>query len=140
MNKLSVLLIVVALTTGFARAADAPVTAGDDPAQRLTAMSLREEVAAGDPRVAQTRAQIARVVKLSGEEPMAVATACLRYTRHLFDAIHERATPLELLDALASFGKAGKPINDTLLDYVAARKAAASKGHTEAMAALSKKP
>ena len=105
----------------------------DDAAQRLTAMSVGQDVAADDPRVAQARKLLDKAVKLTHEEPMAIAAACSRYAGHLFDAIHERATPLELLEALATFGKSGKPMNETLQDYAAARKAAPGKSHVEAM-------
>ena len=105
----------------------------DDAAQRLTAMSVGQDVAADDPRVAQARKLLDKAVKLTHEEPMAIAAACSRYAGHLFDAIHERATPLELLEALATFGKSGKPMNETLQDYVAARKVAPGKRHVEAM-------
>lgn len=138
MNKLFALLFLVALASGAASAAGAPAPA-DDAAQRMTAGSVRQEVAADDPRVAQTRKQLDKVVKVTREEPMAVAAACSRYAGHLFDSIHEPATSLELLEALVQFARSGKPMTETLQDYVAARKLAPARSHAEAMAALGKK-
>lgn len=138
MNKLLASLLLAAVVSGSAAAAANP-TPIDEAAQRLTTMSLKQEVAENDPRVAPTRKLLDQAVKFSHEEPMAIAAACSRYAGHLFDAIHEPATPLELLEALATFGKAGRPINETLQDYVAARKVAPGKSHAEALAALAKK-
>jgi len=135
MNKLLASLLLAALVSGTA-AAGQPA---DEVAQRLTAMSVKQEVAENDPRVDQTRKLLDKAVKLTHEEPMAVGAACSRYAGHLFDAIHEPATALELLEALATFGKSGKPMNETLQDYVAARKAVPGKSHAEAMAVLGKK-
>jgi hypothetical protein len=134
MTKLLATLFFAVLfsSAGFA-ATPAPV---DDVAQRLVAMSGGPDVAADDPRVTQTRKLLDKAVKLTHEEPMAIAAACSRYAGHLFDAIHVRATALELLEALTAFGKSGKPMNETLQDYVAARKAAPGKSHVEAMAKL----
>lgn len=135
MNKLFTLLLLAAFVVGPASAAGAS-TPTDELAQRLTAMSVRQELAENDPRVAQTRKLLDKAVKLSREEPVAIAAACSRYAGHLFDSIHVSATALELLEALATFGKAGKPISETLQGYVAARKAAPARSHVEAMAAL----
>lgn len=133
MNKLFFLLFFFA---GSACAADGVAVAGDDVAQRIAAASVKQEVAADDPRVAQTRKLLDKAVKLTREEPMAIAAACSRYAGHLFDSIHERATALELLEALAAFGRSGRPMNETLQDYVAARKVAPGKSHVEAMTKL----
>lgn len=135
MNRLlaSLLLCVFLSSAALAAANPAPT---DDLAQRLTATSVRQELAENDPRVAQTRKLLDKAVKVSREEPVAIAAACSRYAGHLFDSIHVSATALELLEALATFGKAGKPISETLQGYVAARKAAPARSHVEAMAAL----
>ncbi len=114
-------------------------TALDDAAERMTAASAKQEIAAGDPRVAQARGQLDKAARLTAETPIAVASACSRYVGHLHDSAQIEATPLELLDALVKFGKTGKAMNDTLLDYVAARKAAPKRSHAEAMAALDRK-
>lgn len=136
MNKLLASLLLAALVSGTAAAAGQPA---DEVAQRLTAASLKQEIAENDPRVEQTRKLLDKAVKLTREEPVAVGAACSRYAGHLFDAIHEPATALELLEALVAFGKSGKPMNETLQDYVAARKAAPGKSHAEAMAVLGRK-
>jgi len=135
MYKLFTLLLLAALAAGSVGAAEMT----DDVAQRMTATSVKQEVAASDPRVAQTRKLLDQAVKLTHEEPLAIAAACSRYAGHLFDAIHEAATPLELLEALATFGKVGQPMSETLQAYVSARKAAPMKSHAEAMAGLAKR-
>jgi hypothetical protein len=132
MSKLFVALFFAVLFSGAGFAA-APVPA-DDVAQRLVAMSGGQDVAADDPRVTQTRKLLDKAVKLTHEEPMAIAAACSRYAGHLFDSIHERATGPELLEALVAFVRSGKAMNETLQDYVAARKAAPGKSHVKAMA------
>ena len=119
-------------------AADLP-TASDDIAQRMTELSAKQVIAANDPRVTQTRTWLDKVVKRSQTSPIAVEAACARYVGHLHDAAHIKATPLELLEALANFGKADKPIPEILQDYVQVRKTAAGKTHAEAMAVLGAK-
>ena len=116
--------------------ASSPVLANEDAAYRLTVHSLREDVAASDPRVSQARTQLARVAKTLGEEPGAIAAACTRYAGHIYDSAHVRTTSLELLDALAAHAKRGRALNDTLLDYANARKAAPGRTHAEAMAVM----
>jgi hypothetical protein len=138
MNKLPILLFLAALLSGIANAAGS-LAATDEVAQRMTSLSVRQELAANDPRVAQTRTLLDKAARLSLEEPMAIEAACSRYVGHLHDSAHIEAAPLELLEALVSFGKAGKPMRDTLQDYVVARKAAPGKSHAEAMAVLGRK-
>jgi hypothetical protein len=138
MTKLLAALFFSVLFSGGCLAAATPVSA-DDVAHRLVAMSGGQDVAADDPRVAQTRKLLDKAVKITQEEPMAIAAACSRYAGHLFDSIHERATALQLLEALTAFGKSGKPMSETLQGYVAARKAAPGKSHAEAMAKLGMK-
>jgi hypothetical protein len=138
MTKLLAALYFSVLFSGVCLAAATPVSA-DDVAHRLVAMSGGQDVTADDPRVAQTRKLLDKAVKLTQEEPMAIAAASSRYAGHLFDSIHERATALELLEALAAFGKRGRPMSETLQGYVAARKAAPGKSHAEAMAKLGMK-
>lgn len=138
MNKLFTLVLLATFISGAASAAGAP-SPSDEVAQRLTSLSVRQEVAADDPRVVQTRKLLDKAVKLTQEEPIAVEAACSRYVGHLHDSAHIEAAPLELLEALVAFGKTAKPMRDTLQEYVAARKAAPGKSHAEAMAALGKK-
>lgn len=138
MPKSSPLLFAVLFFTAVMATA-APLRAGDDPAQRMTELSLKQDVAENDPRVVQTRKQLDKVAKLTQEEPAAIAITCARYVGHLRDAAQIQATPLELLAVLVDFGQAGKPMRDTLQEYVAARKAVPTQSHAEAMAALGKK-
>ena len=105
-------------------------------AQEMTSPSLDHPVAADDPLVSETRVMLEQVSKRSGEDATAILAACRRYAGHLCDAAHIRASQLELLAALDTYGKTGQSINDTLQAYVAARKAAADKTHAAAMAAL----
>lgn len=129
--------LFAALLAGSCSVAFAAASAsGGDLAQRLTTLSVADEVPAGDARVAETQKLLDKVVKLTREEPLAVASACQRYVGHLRDAAQIRATPLELLNALAAYGKAGQSMQETLQAYVAARKAAAGRTHEEAMRAL----
>lgn len=105
----------------------------------MTAVSIRQDLAAGDPRLAQTRNQLDQVSRVTSETPSAIAYACSRYVGHLHDAAQIEATSLELLDALARFARAARPLNDTLRDYVAARKTAEKRDHAGAMAILGRK-
>ena len=110
--------------------------AGAGLAQRLVELSLKQEVAANDPRVAQAQGQLKKVTKLTGESEQAVAAACTRAARFIFDATKSPATPLDVLDALAAKGASGRAMNDTIGAYVAARRNAAGKTHAEALAAM----
>ncbi len=134
MNRLTVFCLLALLA--FPASAATP---GDEVADRLTAASVKQEIASNDPRLAQTRLLLNKAVQLTAESPAAIASACKRYAGHLHDASHIEATPLELLDALAGLSTAGKPINDTLQQYAVARKAAPSHSHADAMAALGRK-
>lgn len=138
MNKLLILLFVSALLSGSVFAAGNPAPS-DEVAQRMLSLSVKQDVNATDPRLAQTRTLLDKAVKLTGEAPIAVESACSRYVGHLHDSAQIEAAPLDLLEALAGFGKTGKPMRDTLQEYVAARKAAPDRTHAEAMALLGKK-
>lgn len=114
-----------------------PVGAADDElALRLTTLSVPGEVVAGDARVAETQKLLDQASRQTGEEPRAIASACQRYAGHLRDAAQIRATPLELLKALAAYGKAGQSMQETLQAYVAARKSAPGRSHEEAQRAM----
>lgn len=124
----------------FAAAAERPARAvieGGDIARAMAAASVREDVAAGDPRVAQARAWLGRVTKATGEDERAVAAQCERTARWFLDMTKHRATSLEMLEALALLGRPGVPMQDTLRDYVLARRSTAGKTHAEALASLS---
>ena len=138
MNRLPTFFLLAALASSasFTVANAAPA---DEIAQRMTALSVRQDVTEADPRVVQAHKLLDRAVKLTREEPMAIEAACSRYVGHLHDSAHIDALPLDFLEALAVFGKAGKPMRDTLQEYVVARKASPGRSHDEAMAALGKK-
>lgn len=103
--------------------------------QRLVEVSVSQEVPVSDPRVAAAREQLVRVAKATGENEQAVAYACMRNARYIFDATRQRVTPLEVLEALAKHAPAGKPLNDATQRYSTLR-VQQKLGHAEAMAAL----
>jgi hypothetical protein len=103
--------------------------------QRLVESSVNQDVAAGDPRVAQTRELIARVMKATGESEQSVAQVCMRNARYIFDFSRQRVGALEVLEALAKHAPAGKPINDTTQRYFNLR-VKEKLGHAEALAAM----
>lgn len=116
----------------------APATAlGADgsAAQRLVELSLRREVTAADPQVAQAEGQLKRAAKASGADEQAVAAASIRAARFIFDATKAPATPLDVVDAVAAKGK-GRALADTVGAYVEARRNSAGKTHAEALAAM----
>lgn len=123
----------------FAAAAERPARAviEGDVARNMASVSAREDVPAGDPRVAQARAWLDRVVKATGEDERAVAAQCERTARWFLDMTKHRATSLEMLEALALLGRPGVPMQDTLRDYVFARRSTVGKTHAEALAPLS---
>lgn len=134
------LLLLSCLLPVLAIAAATPlesVTAegGESIPQRMVSLSVRQEVAANDSRVVHARSQMAKAMKATGETEQALAAACTRAARFIFDATKAPATSVEVLDALAEKG-AGKPMSDTIGRYVEARRNAAGKTHAEAMAVL----
>lgn len=134
------LLVVACLSLSFAALAERParvtVLEGDNIAYNLVVVSTRgEEIAATDPRVRQTREWLNKVAQTTGEDEKAVAAQCERTARWFFDMTRQKATAIEMLEALARLGKAGTPMQDTLRDYVAARRQTAGKTHAEALAA-----
>jgi hypothetical protein len=108
----------------------------EDMARQIVVQSTREDVAADDARVAKARAWLATAVKNSGESERAVAATCERLARYFFDLTKTRATAQEMLEALATYGRAGKPMQETLADYVKVRRQAAGMTHAAAMAAM----
>lgn len=132
---LPVVFSLLAVPAHAANPVEAVTESGAGVARRLVELAAKQEVAASDPRVAQTQAQLKKATQATGESEQAVAAACTRAARFLFDATKAPATPLEVLDALAAKGK-GRPMSDTVGAYVAARRNAAGKTHAEAMAAM----
>ena len=103
--------------------------------QRMVSLAAKQDVAANDPRVVRARSQMAKAMKATVETEQAVAAACTRAARFIFDSTKSPATSVEVLDALAEKG-AGKPMSETIGRYVEARRNAAGMTHAEAMAAL----
>jgi hypothetical protein len=108
---------------------------GESIPQRMVSLAAKQDVSGNDPRVVRARGQMAKAIKATGETEQAVAAACTRAARFIFDATKSPATSVEVLDALAEKG-AGRPMSDTIGRYVEARRNSAGKTHAEAMAAL----
>jgi hypothetical protein len=133
------LFAVACLLCSLAATADpAKVTVldGDDVAQRIVAISVGADVAAGDARVVQARAWLDRATKVYGEDAKSVAASCERSARWFFDITRSRASALEMLEALALLAKPGLPMQDAMRNYIEARRAVAGKSHAEALAKL----
>lgn len=134
------LLLLSCLLPALAMAAASPlesvtVAGGESVPQRMVSLSVKQDVAVSDPRVVRARSQMAKAVKNTGETEQAVAAACTRAARFIFDSTKSPATSLDVLDALAEKG-AGRPMNESIGVYVEARRNSAGKTHAEAMAAL----
>lgn len=132
-------IAVLSLLLSCVAAADpAKVTVldSDDLARSIVASSLREEVAAADSRVAAARPWLAKAAKTYGVDEKAVAAHCERTARWFFDVTRSRATPLEMLEALALMAKPGVTMEDAMRSYVEARRSTAGKTHAEALAKL----
>ena len=131
-------LLAAALLCGhaFAQKAHVAIVEGEDMARQIVVQSTREDVAADDARVGRARAWLDKAVKTSGEPERAVAAACERTARYFFDLTKTRASALEMLEALATHGRAGKAMQETLADYIKVRRQAAGMTHAAAMAAM----
>lgn len=136
---LSSLLLAALSATAVAQSSSVSVDGVEDVAQYLTAVSLKRNVAASDASVVRTRAWLDKVMKVSGEEEKSIAAACERTAHWFFDVTRVRATSLEMLEALVLHGRAGTSIQDTLGNYVSARRQAADNSHAAALAAMAKK-
>lgn len=115
------------------------VRAGDadaDAAMRVVAVAAGEDVAASDARVTRARQWLAQAMKATGEtDERAVAAACVRLSRHLFDVTKQRANPLEVLEALATRAPPGRPLQETTQRYFDLR-AKQKLDHAAALAAM----
>lgn len=89
-----------------------------DAAQRLLEVSLRQDIPANHPRLAQTREQLQRLAKLTGETEQMIAQACMRNSRYAFDAARIDVRPLEVLEAAARYVQSGKPLSETTQRYI----------------------
>lgn len=133
-------LLLSCLLPALAIAAASPlesVTASGNESipQRMVSLSTRQEVPENDPRVVRAKAQMAKAMKNTGETEQAVAAACTRAARFIYDSTKSPASSLDVLDALVEKG-AGRSMSDSIGRYVEARRNAAGKTHAEAMAAL----
>lgn len=136
MKRLLAIAALLLSLGAVAEPAKVTVLESDDLARGIVAASLREEVAAGDPRVAPARDWLAKAAKTYGEDPKAVAAHCERTARWFLDLTRSRATPLEMLEALALLAKPGTTMQDAMRGYIEARRAAPGKTHAEALAKL----
>lgn len=136
MKRTLLLPVLFAASLVYAQPGRISVLDGDNLARQLTVMSIREDLAENDKRIAQTRAWLDKVVKTTGEDEKAVAATCQRTAKFIIDSTRSRATPLEVLEGLALHVKAGQPMPDTTLAYVNARRQSADKSHAAALAAL----
>jgi hypothetical protein len=136
MKGLFLILVLLLSGTAFAQKAHVAIVEGEDMARQIVVQSLREDVAAEDARVAKARAWLDKAVKTSGEPERAVAAACERTARYFFDLTKTRASALEMLEALATYGRPGRPMQETLADYIKARRQAAGMSHAAGMAAM----
>jgi hypothetical protein len=130
-----VVLSIVCVPAGAAKPIESVTEGEGSVAQRLVALSLKQEVSESDARVAATKAQLKAAAQATGETEQAVAAACTRAARFLFDATKAPATSLDVLDGLLA-QKSRAPMSDAIGRYVEARRNASGKTHAEALAAL----
>ena len=123
---LPLLLSLLAASAVHAQPSHALMLDGD-LARQMTALSMREDVAENDKRVLQSRAWLDRVVKATGEDEKAVAAQCQRTAKYILDLMRARATPIEVLEALALHARTPGSMQDAAMAYVNARRQAA--GH-----------
>jgi hypothetical protein len=128
--------LLPALAVAAASPLESVTTRGEESIpQRMVSLAVKQELAETDPRVVLARKQMAKAIKATGETEQAVAAACTRAARFIFDSTKSPATSLDVLEALAEKG-AGRPMSDTIGRYVEVRRNSAGKTHAEAMAAL----
>jgi hypothetical protein len=137
MRLLYALVLLLPVAAQAATSTLEAVTAGGEESipQRMVSLAVRQDVPANDPRVLRATQQMKRAMKNTGENEQAVAAACTRAARFIFDATKVPVTSLDVLDALAEKGS-GRPMSDTVGRYVEARRNSAGNTHAEAMAAM----
>ena len=135
MRSLFLSLCLISLPALAATPLEAVTGSGSEVAQRMVELAVKQEVPATDARVIKAREHLVQAMKATGETEQAIAAACTRAARFIFDATKSPATSVEVLEALATYGK-GKPMSDTIGRYVEVRRNAAGRTHAEAMAAL----
>lgn len=137
MKRLLVLASLLAPLLALADPAKVTVLDGDNLAQRIVAVSVREDdVAAGDARVGQARAWLERAAKVYGEDAKSVAANCERSARWFFDITRRPATALEMLEGVSALARPGTTMQDAMRSYIQARRETADKTHAEALTRL----
>lgn len=133
-----IIAVALALVSLAAAADPAKVTVleSDDLARGIVAAAVRDDVAPTDPRVGAARGWLAKAAKTYGEDPKAIAAHCERSARWFLDLTRSRATPLEMLEALALPAKPDATMQDAMRAYIEARRAAPGKTHAEALKTL----
>jgi hypothetical protein len=89
--------------------------------QRIVEESLFQDVSLDDPLVKKAAEQVAAIVKATGEQERAIAQLCNRHARYIFDVSHQRAKPMEVLEAVAFLTRKGKSFNEAAQLYHQAR-------------------
>lgn len=123
------------LATAAVQAQTQPVDLGSDAALAI----VGRDAAPDDARVAQARAWLKQVSAATGENEEQVAASCVKLSRFLFDAMRERALPIEALEGLTVQLAPGKQLGDMTAAYFRARRDAPGRSHAGAMAALTGK-
>lgn len=103
--------------------------------QRIVEESLFKDVSPDDPLVKKAAEQVAAIVKATGESENAIGQLCNRHARYIFDVSHQRAKPMEVLEAVAMLTRKGKSFNDAAQLYHQAR-AKQRLDHAAAMSQL----
>lgn len=130
-----VVLSFISVQAGAAKPIEAVTDGEGSVAQRLVALSVKQDVSENDARVVATKAQLKAAAQATGETEQAVAAACTRAARFLFDATKAPVTSLDVLDGLLA-QKNRVPMSDAIGRYVEARRNSPGKTHAEALAAL----
>ncbi|MCX8085290.1 MAG: hypothetical protein N3C63_00165 [Rhodocyclaceae bacterium] len=109
-----------------------PIDLGEDPARTLAGKDLPAE----DARIEKARRWLKQIAEVTGESEEQVAASAMKLARFLYDALKERALPLEALEGMAAQAGAGRSLSDLTSGYFNARRQAADKSHAGAMRLL----
>jgi hypothetical protein len=126
-------IVVFVLGLPFSLAAHA---GEGEAAVRVVSVAVGEDVAASDARVTQARQWIAQAMHATGEaDEQAIAAASVRLARHLFDVTKQKVSPLDVLEAIATRARPGRPLQETTQRYFDLR-AKQKLDHAGALAAM----
>lgn len=143
MRILSIVGLLAGLSMLSPVQAQTVVDLGADPAREIASLAAGtprgQELSAKDPRVKQAREWLERAAGATGETEEVVAASAVKLSRYILDAMGVRASPMEVLEAVARFAPVGKPMSETTNAYFQARRSAPNKTHAEAMAAMAAK-